>query len=374
MGLLIGAVIGQAEGVTGQITDDSQVTIAWDGANGFGATGPTTDLFDDFRGGAEDGLIPLTSPQVGTWAGRGPNGQDPLYTTEFARSGSSCMRGRNRPFYEVGDISYISQFRHTFTDSNEIFISYCLRTPQYWPGGSTENTFIGHESSDFKVTWLSEDGMTGNDTFTDICLPTKIGWVVASEQPIFQTSGNDGIINLDTDPPVRLSPNSGAWGDDVAGWYDFHAWTRFVFWLKPDPTDADGQPGTIYCQVTNPVTGGHEFVQSTGFPVFNGSNSNIVNTLWFPGFIHPTNTEDDCRPLYDDIYITIGDGAAARVEIGNNATYDSCTDLALATIDSWSNTSITCTIRSGAFSSMAGNYIHIHDSDNVYVGTSRIIG
>ena len=52
---------------------------------------------------------------------------------------------------------------------------------------------------------------------------------------------------------------------------------------------------------------------------------------------------------HDDIYVATGPGSRARVEIGNSSTYNRCTNLSICTVDNWSNSQISATVRSGSF-------------------------
>ena len=81
--------------------------------------------------------------------------------------------------------------------------------------------------------------------------------------------------------------------------------------------------------------------------------------LHFPGFFR----NDSNSVIYlDDIYVATG-AARARVEIGNSATYTGCTNLAILTPSSWSDSSITATVRQGSFQSGAAAYLFVVDAN-----------
>jgi hypothetical protein len=71
----------------------------------------------------------------------------------------------------------------------------------------------------------------------------------------------------------------------------------------------------------------------------------------------------ESAPRYDDAYVATGPYARARIEIGNSATYNTCTNLAIATVTSWSDTSITATIRQGSFSNLNNAYLYVIDAN-----------
>jgi hypothetical protein len=69
---------------------------------------------------------------------------------------------------------------------------------------------------------------------------------------------------------------------------------------------------------------------------------------------------------YDDIYF---DDSWARVEIGNNSDYDSCTHREIQIPTAWSSSEITATLNFGSFSSGGTAYLFVIDSDgNVSTG------
>lgn len=389
MGIMLGPGVGLgASGVTGTIEDDGQVTIAWDGVNGFGATGPSLDVFDDFRTGPDDAVIALDDAEVGTWTvSTSVAAHSPKYTDAEARSKGFSFSG----FGPHDDFPSPSTYhrrgiKKLFTDTNEFFISYAIKIPNWHPGalasrGESQQEFP--DISAWKVVWVSDsDGLdppvnagTTVDGRTDVIYLSNIGRRAGGtpgQRFIASISGNDGNIpwdlnafntNLDEDDPA-------AWGFSDTGWWSWSEWMRYSFWVKADLTDADVNAGDAYYQV---VTLGHGMEEgaTSGEPVFNGSNSETVNFAQFNAFFQPS--EEAMTFFMDDFYLATGAGAAARVEIGNNATYSSCSDLAMCTINSWSNTSISCTLRAGAFADFTNLYIHIHDADNNYVGTSRLI-
>jgi len=62
-----------------------------------------------------------------------------------------------------------------------------------------------------------------------------------------------------------------------------------------------------------------------------------------------------------DVCVAVGPAAMARVEICNNSSYSSATNCAIFTPTSWSNTSITATVRMGSFTNGLA-YLFVIDS------------
>ena len=78
-------------GVQGTISNGTSITIT---GSGFGATGPTIQVFDDFDKGATNSKISTTSgsAQVGQWEYVQGASSEIIYSTEYAHSGSQSVR------------------------------------------------------------------------------------------------------------------------------------------------------------------------------------------------------------------------------------------------------------------------------------------
>ena len=72
---------------------------------------------------------------------------------------------------------------------------------------------------------------------------------------------------------------------------------------------------------------------------------------------------------YDDVYVATGDGARARVEMGNASTYSASTNLALITPTAWGDTSITATVRQGQFDAEDSAYLYVVHADGTVNAT-----
>jgi hypothetical protein len=75
------------------------------------------------------------------------------------------------------------------------------------------------------------------------------------------------------------------------------------------------------------------------------------------------STPAPSNPHLDDFYVAVGPSAQARVEIGNAASYEACTKMALATPTSWSDGSITATVRAGSLSAGEAAWLYVHDGE-----------
>ncbi len=133
-------------------------------------------------------------------------------------------------------------------------------------------------------------------------------------------------------------------------------WARFDVYIVGSTTSS----GAIKSWFTDPSKARYLWSSANG-KTLDSANATGWKYLHFPGYgRYDTNS----NTYYDDIYVATGPGAQARVEIGNQPTYAACTNLAVATVSSWSSTSITATVRSGSFSSGSA-YLYVIDSDGV---------
>ncbi len=329
-----------ASGVTGPIFADRQITIAWDGANGFGATGPTVDFFDDFRNGTDGVAHGLADPVIGSWDSR--PGLPKVVDEQSLTKGLSL---------KVID-AVMKQIRFAFPGPRtEFFLCYWLRCDINW---------VDIVAGNFKSTWILDQAgsFSGTDDEYDNCFPQRAGgsgWEVSGNDTQRHWQWTTAAINKD------LWHRAALWEKDIESNPDpgpldmkFFA-QRLTPGLANERTDVPNKP-------TSDPQG--MFTVGGGDP----PASTSVGLINFPGF-----EGFGGQAWYDEIYIASGPGAAARVEIGNNSDYDSCTRLAIATITAHSNEEITCTLRDGGFGTFANQHMHITDLDNAQVGTSRLI-
>jgi hypothetical protein len=80
-----------------------------------------------------------------------------------------------------------------------------------------------------------------------------------------------------------------------------------------------------------------------------------------------TGTSDQ---YVDDVYI---DDTWQRVEIGDNATYSSCTHREIQIPTAWSDTSITATLNQGSFENGSTGYVFVIDEDGNANETGKAI-
>lgn len=77
---------------------------------------------------------------------------------------------------------------------------------------------------------------------------------------------------------------------------------------------------------------------------------------------------------YDNVYISKGPGCLARVEIGDDPTYESCTKREVLNTTSRSDTAIQCDVPSHTFPSSSTGYLFALDDTGSVIGSSFAIG
>lgn len=316
--------------VTGNFSDGYQISIS---GSGFGSKGPSIQIFDNFENGTDGTPINLQAT-TGTWTGNGYAGRGlPIADRQDALSGSLSARMTNGDSW-----SSWRQVHKKFSATTEVFVSYWVRVPDGtdWPYATTPKTFP--DRSSWKYTWLTQGDNTGEN---DLCLPSYNGLNSHS------MGGND--YSLRTYLGVS--------------WVNWSGWMRYSGWIKANPTDPTAN-GTIFYQVLNGSS--QTSNTQTDKPVFDTDVTTKANKNWtamrFPGNFE-LSAGGNYQILYDDIYLATGPNAAARIEIGNAPTYSACTELNLATVNQWSDSSINATFRNGSFSAGSQAYLYVIDAN-----------
>jgi len=313
-------------GVSGTLSNGETITIS---GTGFGNTGPSILMFDDFELGSNGGNVSdqVRNAQVGTW--RDVSGFiDPYYPTYSniqAHSGSLALRqnwgsgGDNQEGQRWASPTSTSGF-------SDIYFSFWT----YLPTG--QNVPSGGLGANWKVWWLSTDDQFQNDYVSEIVTDPP------SETSICYVDG---------------STSRACWGYGSLS-FTKGRWLRWEGYLH----GATDSTGAVYLWHTDSVQARNLVGSATSDNTLDNGTTGW-QYIHFPGFgRYDTNS----NTYYDDIYVATGNGARARVEIGNNATYTSCTNLAVITPTSWGDTSVGATLRTGSFAADATAYLFVVDS------------
>ena len=302
---------------------------------GFGHNGPQIILFEDFEDVEPGNTIPLSSPIIGKWSA---SSHDPL-AFDLGRSG-------NRSLMTGGGAA--RQLRLTTPEYHtNIFVSYWVRLApntyfpgSSWPDGRNLETFPA--DSAWKYAWLMEDsGYRHDDGKFDVSIVTYTG----------------------SDKHQSWAGNAASFTNRWigSGWFNWNNWMRMSFTMR-DPNDFPGSPiglTHIVSEGKGPLTVEHSGVQTintdAGYP--------RVNQLNVPGWVKNSGAKD-VNPLYDDIYVAVGPGAAARVELADSSTYEDARHLELLIAEYWSDSYLEVSVPRAVGPSARGSwFLFVTDSE-----------
>ena len=314
--------------VSGVVSDGSSITVS---GTGFGATGPTIKVFDNFEGGTNAAYINNaaagnTSATIGEW--------EPCYdcdiyrstySTNYSKSGTKSARQNWTTDMQEGARYLVATWSQPIT---EVYLSYWVYLPS---GMSTPDG--GFSSPNWKMYWFYEAPYPTNDY---------------SSETIYDPPGGGlsfGCVNDCYTDRIGQDFTPFDWSNGQ--------WQRIEVYLKAGTSN-----GAIQEWLTNASSARTQAVNISGKTISTGTTG--WDTFHIPGFARADTTTNT---YYDDIYVATGAGARARVEIGNEDSYAECTNLAVATPTSWGDTSITATVRQGSFDAEDSAYMYVVHAD-----------
>ncbi len=329
----------QVTGFTGSLSNEATLTIT---GSSFGANGPNILVFDDFEGGTNGANIKIGagSATIGQWDGIGGGNKTaaslPKYDNSFKVSGGMAFRGdatiqTNANTTDAGSPAYTN-----FTATSDIFVSYWYYMPSTsdWP---CYNNGICNN----KLVWVVNTCCSTDDRVIPTNAPDN-----KTTNNNFYMFGNNSISAPSLSPSLNMSKGK---------WYRFwgylhgagNATDHEELWVASPSSEAN-------LTATKRINRTTQIFQTT----FAGFKKIYINAYqrW-------CNDCAESAPTFDDVYVAIGTGAQARVEIGDAATYATSKNLTIATVTSWSDTSITATIRQGSFSNLNNAYLYVIDAN-----------
>jgi hypothetical protein len=291
--------------VSGTVANGQAITI---NGSSFGS-GPNVVFYDDFEKGTNGSALKTGSgsAQVGAWSAIDvPN---VTYSSSQKISGNLALMSSPYAAWYLGGRGSIS-----FSSASQVFVSYWTRTDA-WPNNGV--------SVNWKALWIMGSGTTNHDMVV----------------PTFLWEGGGAYV-----------------GNDAGGFADYNApplslnkWMRMWALVNDSSTD------TVKAW----------YLSSSGVVQNENGSGSIWSSGSFQKIFVPGNVEIsgvNPHPMYDDVYVATGPNAQARVEIGNASTYNSCTNLAIATPTSWGSSSITATVRQGSLGSSSSAYLYVTDA------------
>lgn len=318
--------------VAGTVGNGETITIT---GTGFGSTGPTIVVFDDFEKGSNGTTLSSVqrAAQVGFWdnlsATMGP--LYPTYSNTYAHSGSLSMKSdwSDNGAQEGGRL-----VQANLGGATQVYASWWMYLPA---NRNVPGTAIG--APNWKIFWIYANPWPASDY---VCT--------------FLDNVNSGYLSCgvcdDQNAPLRADFGPVADTLTTATSFAKGTWMRYEVYLVGSSTS-----GVINWWETSASRTRIQRANKTGVNTMHTGEPWVYFHL--PGY---GRGDAGSQTYYDDAYIAKGPGALARVEIGNNATYSNCTNLAVITPTSWSSNSITATVRQGGFTAGAPAYLFVVDS------------
>lgn len=315
--------------VSGTISNGQTITIT---GSGFGSCSPTVVLFDDFEKGTNGNPISTApgSAQVGHWTAVEDAPDNPRYSSAYRHSGSNSFLADQ----STGDGGHwaVVNFNGTYF----VYLSFWVFLPS--------DREVPGTGEPFGPNWKLAD-ITGGNILAGEYASNWTAGVVLHDLPL--ASGTFQLPNPwhDTAGLTELGYGSTSWTKG--------RWHRFENFYAGSWSGN----GIIQMWETNAT--------NARTPVCDEANLNTIHSSdtwsWFRLHAYARqDTRGQC--YYDDVYVATGPGARARVEIGNSANYEDCTNLAVFTPTSWSDTTINTQVRSGSFSAGQNVYLFVINS------------
>lgn len=322
------------------LAQGSSISLTTDGTNPFG-TGPTQVWYESYSNGSLGSDVDLANTIFDdTVMGHS------VRATRVSDSRSGSFAASH--FKETSANNWnTTSLERTFAGTTEVFVSHAAKIPAgaNFPGNDGGNSGTNADystDSSWKVSWLTGGATAGAN---DICIPTYVG------SGIWHVGGND------------ISPslyNSGV----NPTWWKWGKWHRFTCYMKGGSTPQT-DAGVFYFQVANTEEAITE-ISDTPVIFANGTAPYQWTEFRVSGYARPRTTQGGVEILSDDVYISVGTNAAARVELGDNAVYTSCTDLHIQNVApaDWATGQIDFDIDYGPFSPSQDLWLHITREDN----------
>lgn len=348
---------------SGTLTAGQTITVS---GSSFGATGPNIVMMEDFEHDTAGQKVSLTGAPVGAWSAY--NSSNNFLASPNAHTGSVgfhaydyAAQGAN-----ILDLALGGQYQ-------EAFISFWVTIPSgksfpgaLGPSGSSSPPAAGQFPTDsaWKFAWLlQQSGANNYTTQFDIRILDYGGG--GQFQPGESNSGYAMFIQ-----PGNYYENSNNIG---TAWWSWTGWNRVSTWMRGNSTVPSGaiggftqtlnaQNGMSTWSFGNPVTYPTSAMFQMGVPQY-------FSMLTVPGWIRE-NSGPNADPTYDDIYIAVGPGAAARVEITDSATYTGSKHATILRTTNWSNTSVTATVPKAGLDFTGTAYLYVTD----YLGNTNANG
>ena len=344
---------------SGALGNGTQITIT---GSGFGSAPEHILVWHDFEG-TNGAAVGNSDPSVGSWGGmcalesQPPTDQVdcdvPRYSTAESLGGSSSYEyvrdatgAHNAPYVDIPNLSEV-----------EAYLS-CWWYIQ--AGTDIRTTSLSH-----KVTWIlgpSPDQAIDNDrtwTFQGNQCASGPGYC----EP--RNAGNSDGTNA-------------YWG---AGFNATGTWFLYQQYYYAGTSGASWADGHIWGGgIDNGGTWDNNMFNSSG-AFFDGDAADPDGgfdgwSIWAVPCGHVNGSAANAKCYVDDCYAQAGDNARSAVRLFNNGNKQNSTKVTHCTLgaggDSWSATSITCTVREGPFSGTDPVHLSVYDSTGAFSSNTNI--
>jgi len=312
-------------GIVGTLTSGQTIVVS--GTN-FGAKATAAPIkFENFEDGVNGAVIADTTDWTDYKLYASSNTEDPKYSTTSNRTNSTM----NARFHF--DVDYVAE-GHVFSDCyliwegdenlhSKVFVSFWVR----WDWGTGGGASFQHKL----MRILGDDAST-------IPSISSFNWSTPSYYWSIQTA--DG-----TSSPNELKTGTQPYKEDN--------WTLVQ-------VSVSGHESTGECQIRYLTPGESQVAQNlTGKTIRDDENWRDFRF----GEYHGNSAADaETTFFYDDIYL---DKSWARVEVGDNADYASCTHREMQIATAWADGEITFTLNTGSITDLTGGgyYLFVVDAD-----------
>jgi hypothetical protein len=338
--------------VTGSVAAGQTLTIS---GSSFGAMGPNIVLMEDFERDIAGQKVVLAGAPVGAWTGynssntflASPNahtGNVGFHAYDYAGQGANIL-----------NLALGAQYQ-------EIFISYWVTIPagktfpgMWGPTGAAPPPVAGQFSNDssWKLSWILQ---------TSSMVATQFNMIPLSY------AGSNQFTPTQSDSNYAMFIQPGNYWENSnnisTSWWSWIGWNRISTWMRGNSTVPIGaiggfiqtlnvQNGMFTWNFGNPVTYPTSAMFQKGVPQY-------FTQVNVPGWVRE-NSGPNADPTYDDIYVAVGPGSAARAEITDAATYATSKHSTLLRPTAWSTGQITATVPKSGLDFTGAAYLYVTD-------------
>jgi hypothetical protein len=325
---------------TETLDDDVLLTITTNTHN-FG-TAPTK-LFAKWDGGNIGDVISTSNTDFWHVFAHGPK---IVADSDTATGRAVELFGNNGGTYEARIAS--DQFPFPVT---EMFLSIAYKVPagKYFPGATTVQTFPSGSSC--KEYWLFKLPYTDNNQTAD------------NDLVLMNHAQGNGNFLLEGNDITSLVPDLA----NASTWWEWDIYNIKTHWVKANAADPSGSNGQHYIAVSNGTQAAYQYADNSR-PTFRFSDFSTPhewNYGHLAGWIASGGSEfANVQLQVGFAYRAYGPNAAARVEITDNATYNSSSLIVVQPDTSWSSTQIVVRINKFTFASLSGKTLWFTAADN----------